>query len=103
MPLGRHVVPQKPETRRASIGDPHILIAVLIPIDQRDRPAVIRKIEAGYGRDVGESRPCFQIRHTIEKAAVTLATAERPTAPQHRAQCPERAGQFMLWRMRIIG
>ena len=71
-------VSHQTKSRPGAIAQPHVQVAVLIPIGYSQRAAVIDKIQSRDRRRVGEPRPA-----AIQVDAVGLETAERVALSQH--------------------
>ena len=82
--MGRFV-PHEAKSRSAAVGNPQIQISVLVPINLRDGPPVVRKIKAGNGRDVGKFTLRGGVGERVEETTVSFVSTERPAFSQHLA------------------
>jgi hypothetical protein len=79
MVICRHAITKKSNLWPIAIGDPEVQITVLIPVDSRGSPTVIRQVEAANCRNIGESATA-----SIEETAMTFATAKRAAISNQR-------------------
>ena len=68
------IVAQHAEPRGIAVARPEIEVAVAIPIGHREGAAVVREVESGDRRYVGEARPLFDVT-AIKEGTVSLAAA----------------------------
>jgi hypothetical protein len=66
------VVLQEPDPGRGAVRDPHVRVAIPIPIDDADRTRVIVKIDTEQSADINKAR-AFQ----IQEERIALIAAER--------------------------
>ena len=79
--LTGYIVAEQPQLGSATIDNPEVEVAVVVPVHTRHGPAVIGEVEAADRRNVGEMSVA-----KIQEAAVSLPTAKRMPAADHILQ-----------------
>ena len=72
----RLVISEEAEPGGVAVGDPEVEVAVLIPVDRGDSPAIVGEIETGDRGDRGEAGAPVLDLSNVKKDAIAFAAAE---------------------------